>query len=47
MAGIADTHGEAIRLVLGRIRERSAYEQLRERVRGAGRLKDEFSAQDG
>ena len=47
MAGVADTRGEAIRWALDRIRERPAYEQLREHVRDAGRLKDEFSAQDG
>jgi hypothetical protein len=47
MAGVADTRGEAIRWVLDRIRERSAHEQLREHVRDIGRLKDEFSAQDG
>jgi hypothetical protein len=47
MAGIADTRAEAISWALDRIRERPAYEQLRERVREAGRLKDEFSAQDG
>ena len=47
MAGVADTRGEAIRRALDRIRERPAYEQLREHVRDAGRLKDEFSAQDG
>jgi hypothetical protein len=47
MAGIADTRGEAARRVLDSIRERPAYEQLRERVRDAARLKDEFSAQDG
>jgi hypothetical protein len=47
MAGIADTRGEAARRVLDCIRERPAYEQLRERVRDAGRLRDDFSAQDG
>jgi len=47
MAGIAATRGEAIRRALDRIRERPAYEQLREHVRDTGRLKDEFSAQDG
>jgi hypothetical protein len=47
MAGVADTRGEAIRRVLDRIRERPAYEQLRERVRDTGRLTGEFSAQDG
>jgi hypothetical protein len=47
MAGVADTRGEAIRWALDRIRERPAHEQLREHVRDIGRLKDEFSAQDG
>ncbi|MGI8447753.1 MAG: hypothetical protein ACR2MP_11360, partial [Streptosporangiaceae bacterium] len=47
MASIAATRAEAIRWALDRIRERPAYEQLRERVRDTGRLKDEFSAQDG
>ena len=47
MAGVADTRGEAIRWVLDGIRERPAHEQLREHVRDIGRLKDEFSAQDG
>jgi Arc/MetJ-type ribon-helix-helix transcriptional regulator len=47
MAGIAATRAEAIRWALDRIRERPAYEQLRDRVRDCGRLKDEFSAQDG
>ena len=47
MAGIAATRAEAIRWALDRIRELPAYEQLRDRVRDCGRLKDEFSAQDG
>jgi hypothetical protein len=47
MAGIADTRGEAIRRALDRIRELPAYEQLREHVLNASRLKDEFSAKDG
>jgi len=47
MAGIADTRGEAIRRALDRIRELPAYERLREHVLDAGRLKEEFSAQDG
>jgi Arc/MetJ-type ribon-helix-helix transcriptional regulator len=47
MAGIADTRGEAIRRALDRIRERPAYERLRERVLDAARLTDQFSAQDG
>jgi hypothetical protein len=46
MAGIADTRGEAIRRVLDRLCEQPAYERLREHVHDAGRLKDEFSAQD-
>ena len=47
MAGIAATRSEAIRWALDRIREQPASEQLRDRVRDCGRLKDEFSAQVG
>jgi hypothetical protein len=41
-AGIVASRGEAIRWSVARIRERPAYEQLQERVRDIGRLKDEF-----
>jgi Arc/MetJ-type ribon-helix-helix transcriptional regulator len=47
MAGIAATRSEAIRWAVDRVRERPANEQLRDRTRDAGRLKDEFSVQDG
>jgi hypothetical protein len=47
MAGIAGTRAEAIRWVIDRFRELPAYERLRERVRDADTLKDEFSAGDG
>ncbi|MGH3149319.1 MAG: hypothetical protein ACRDOB_01115, partial [Streptosporangiaceae bacterium] len=46
MAGIAATRSEAIRWAVDRVRERPANEQLRDRERDAGRLKDEFSVQD-
>jgi hypothetical protein len=45
-AGIADTRGDAIARALDRFRELPAYERLREHVLAAGRLKEEFSAQD-
>jgi hypothetical protein len=46
-AGISDTRAEAIRWALDRFRELSAYERIRERIRDADALKDEFSARDG
>ena len=46
MAGIAGTRTEAIRWALDRFRDHPAYERLRERVRDADALKDEFSAPD-
>ena len=46
MAGIAGTRTEAIRWALDRFRDHPAYERLRERVREADALKDEFSAPD-
>jgi hypothetical protein len=42
MAGIADTRAEAIGWALARIRERPAYERLRERVREIEQLKTDF-----
>jgi hypothetical protein len=42
MAGIADTRAEAIGWALARIRERPAYERLRERVREIDRLRKDF-----
>jgi hypothetical protein len=47
MAGIAATRSEAIRWAIDRFRDLPAYERLRERVRDADALKDEFSARDG
>ena len=47
MAGIAATRSEAIRWALDRFRELPAYEGVRERVRDADALRDEFSAGDG
>jgi hypothetical protein len=41
-AGIAANRAEAVRWALDRIRERPAYEQLRERAREIDKLKDEF-----
>ena len=41
-AGIANNRAEAIRWALTRIRERPAYEQLREHTRDIKRLKSEF-----
>jgi hypothetical protein len=41
-AGIANNRAEAIRWALTRIRERPAYEQLREHTRDINRLKSEF-----
>ena len=41
-AGIANNRAEAIRWALNRIRERPAYEQLREHTRDIDRLKSEF-----
>jgi hypothetical protein len=43
MAGTAATRAEAIRWALDRIRERPAYQRLRELRCEADRLKDEFS----
>jgi len=42
MAGIADTRADAIRWALERIRERPAYERLRERIREIDQLRNEF-----
>ena len=42
MAGIADTRADAIRWALDRIRERPAYERLRERIREIDQLRNEF-----
>jgi hypothetical protein len=42
VAGIAATRAEAIRWSLDRIRERSAYQRLRELRRDADKLKNEF-----
>ena len=42
MAGIAATRAEAIRWTLDRIRERPAYQRLRELRCDAGKLKNEF-----
>jgi hypothetical protein len=47
MAGIAATRSESIRWAIDRFRELPAYERLRERVRDADTLKDEYSARDG
>jgi hypothetical protein len=47
MAGIAATRSEATRWALDRFRDLPAYERLRERVRDADALKDEFSAPAG
>lgn len=41
-AGIANNRAEAIRWALTRIRERPAYEQLREHIRDIDRLKSKF-----
>ena len=42
MAGIADTRADAISWALARIRERPAYEWLREHVREIDRLRKDF-----
>jgi len=42
MAGIADTRADAISWALSRIRERPAYERLRERVREIDQLRKDF-----
>jgi hypothetical protein len=42
VAGIANNRAEAIRWALTRVRERPAYEQLREHTRDIERLKSEF-----
>jgi hypothetical protein len=47
MAGIAGTRTEAIRWAMDRFRELPACARLRERVREADALRDEFSAGDG
>jgi hypothetical protein len=47
MAGVADTRGEAIRRALDHIRQLPAYERLRDQVLDTGRLRDEFSTQNG
>jgi hypothetical protein len=47
MAGIASTRAEAIRWALDRFRDLPAYERLRQRVRDADALKDEFPARPG
>lgn len=41
-AGIADTRADAIRWALARIRERPAFERLRERIREIDQLRNEF-----
>jgi Arc/MetJ-type ribon-helix-helix transcriptional regulator len=41
-AGIAANRAEAVRWALARIRERPAYEQLRERIREIDELKAQF-----
>jgi len=45
MAGIADTRADAIRWALARIRERPAYERLRERIREIDQLRRDFLAE--
>ncbi len=47
MAGIAATRSEAIRWAMDRFRDLPAYERVRERVRDADALKDEFWAAAG
>jgi hypothetical protein len=47
MAGVADTRGEAIRRALDHIRQLPAYERLRDHVLDTGRLREEFSTQNG
>ena len=42
MAGIADTRADAIRWALERVRERPAYERLRERIQEIDQLRNEF-----
>jgi hypothetical protein len=42
MAGIADTRADAIRWALERIRERPAFERLRERIQEIDQLRNEF-----
>ena len=42
MAGIADTRADAIRWALDRIRERPAFERLRERIQEIDQLGNEF-----
>ncbi|HEY6278336.1 MAG TPA: hypothetical protein VIX86_18625 [Streptosporangiaceae bacterium] len=42
MAGIADTRADAIGWALARIRERPAYERLRERIREIDQLRKDF-----
>ena len=47
MAGIAATRSEAIRWAMDRFRDLPAYERVRERVRDADALRDEFRAEAG
>ena len=47
VAGVAATRSEAIRWAMDRFRDLPAYEQVRERVRDADALKDEFWAAAG
>jgi hypothetical protein len=42
MAGIAETRADAIRWALARIRERPAYERLRERIQEVDQLRTDF-----
>jgi Arc/MetJ-type ribon-helix-helix transcriptional regulator len=42
MAGIAETRADAIRWALARIRERPAYERLRERIQEIDQLRTDF-----
>jgi hypothetical protein len=42
MASIADTRADAIRWALDRIRERPAFERLRERIQEIDHLRNEF-----
>jgi hypothetical protein len=42
MAGIADTRAEAISWALARIRERPAFERLRERAQEIDQLRKDF-----
>jgi len=42
MAGIAETRADAIRWALARIRERPAYERLRDRIQEIDQLRTDF-----